>query len=99
VASRAQLHHILELSEADHVSVRVIPFALDDFADLTAAMVYVGGAVPKLDTVVRDGPHGVLFIDAEEQLDVFRPLFRRVEGASLDVARSRDLIHGLAKEL
>ncbi|MFF7123873.1 Scr1 family TA system antitoxin-like transcriptional regulator [Streptomyces sp. NPDC008240] len=99
VASLAQLARILDLSEADHVTVRVIPFELNDFADITAAMVYAGGPVPRLDTVVRDGPHGSLFIDSEAQLGVFRTLFRRVEGASLDPARSRDLIHRLAKEL
>jgi hypothetical protein len=62
-------------------------------------MVYAGGPVPRLDTVVRDGPHGALFIDSEAQLGVFRTLFRRVEAVSLDPARSRDLIHGLVKEL
>ncbi|OIJ98021.1 helix-turn-helix domain-containing protein [Streptomyces colonosanans] len=98
-ASQAQLARILELSEADHVTVRVIPFELDDFADITAAMVYVGGPVSKLDTVVRDGPHGALFIDSEAQLGVFRTLFRRVEAASLDPTRSRDLIHRLTKRL
>jgi transcriptional regulator with XRE-family HTH domain len=98
-ASRAQLTHILKLSEEDHITVRVIPFELDDFADVTAAMVYAGGAVPKLDTVVRDGPHGSLFIDSEAQLGVFRTLFRRVEAVSLDPERSRDFIHRLAKEL
>ncbi|GAA4032982.1 helix-turn-helix transcriptional regulator [Streptomyces sp. NBC_01352] len=97
--SRAQLAHILEFSEADHVTVRVIPFDLENFADITAAMVYAGGVVPRLDTVVRDGPHGTLFIDSEAQLRVFRTLFRRVEAVSLDPDRSRDLIHSLAKEL
>ncbi|MFJ3303524.1 helix-turn-helix domain-containing protein [Streptomyces sp. NPDC086549] len=96
--SLAQLAHILELSEADHITVRVIPFELDDFADITAAMVYAGGSVPKLDTVVRDGPHGTLFIDSEAQLGVFRTLFRRVEAVSLTPERSRDFIHRLAKE-
>jgi transcriptional regulator with XRE-family HTH domain len=97
-ASRAQLAHILEVSESDHVTVRVIPFDLDDFGDITAAMVYAGGSVPKLDTVVRDGPHGSLFIDADAQLSVFRALFRRVEGVSLTPERTRDFIHRLAKE-
>jgi len=98
-ASRAQLTRILELSETDHVTVRVIPFALDDFADVTADMVYAGAAVPKLDTVVRDGPHGSLFIDSEAQLGVFRTLFRRVKSVSLEPDRSRDLIHSLTKDL
>ncbi|MFC7882885.1 helix-turn-helix domain-containing protein [Streptomyces sp. NPDC057376] len=97
--SRAQLAHIVELSEAEHVTVRVIPFDLEEFADVTAAMVYAGGAVPKLDTVVRDGPHGTLFIDSEPQLGVFRTLFRRVKAVSLTPERSRDFIHRLVKEL
>jgi transcriptional regulator with XRE-family HTH domain len=98
-ASRAQLTRILELSEADHVTVRVIPFDLDGFIDAGSAMMYVGGSMPKLDTVVRDAPHGSAFVDSEAQLGSFRTLFRRVEGASLDPERSRDFIHRLTKEL
>ncbi|MEU6476004.1 helix-turn-helix transcriptional regulator [Streptomyces sp. NPDC047017] len=98
-ASRAQLTRILELSETNRVAVRVIPFELDDFADAAAAMVYAGGAVPRLDTVMRDGPHATAFIDAEAQLARFRMLFRRVKDVSLTPARSRDLIHRLAKDL
>lgn len=97
--SRAQLARILELSEAEHVTVRVIPFELDEFADITAAMVYAGGAVPRLDTVVRDGPHGAFFVDSDPQLGVFRTLFHRVEAVSLTPERSRDFVHRLAKEL
>ncbi|MFC5215268.1 helix-turn-helix domain-containing protein [Streptomyces coerulescens] len=98
-AAGAQLARILELSEADHITVRVIPFALDRFDDTGSAMIYAGGSVPKLDTVVRDGPHGTTFIDSEAQLGVFRTLFRRVEAASLDPGPSRELIHKLTKEL
>ncbi|MEU4032708.1 helix-turn-helix domain-containing protein [Streptomyces collinus] len=98
-ASRAQLTRVLELSEGDHVSVRVIPFELEHFNDVGAAMTYVGGAVPRLDTVVRDGPHGTVFVDSAAQLSVFRTHFRRLQGVSLDPQRSRDLIHRLSKEL
>ncbi|MGW1285205.1 Scr1 family TA system antitoxin-like transcriptional regulator, partial [Streptomyces sp. NPDC002586] len=90
---------VLELSERDHITVRVIPFDLDDFGGAGSAMVYAGGPVPKLDTVVRDGPHRTGFIDAEAQLNRFRALFRRLEAVSLEPGRSRDFIHGLAKEL
>ncbi|MGI5458448.1 helix-turn-helix domain-containing protein [Streptomyces sp. CA-249302] len=99
VASRAQLVRILELSDADHVTVRVIPFSLDDFSGAGSAMVYAGGAVPCLDTVVRDAPHGTAFIDSEAQLSHFRALFRRVKEASLTPTDSRDLINHVAKEL
>jgi transcriptional regulator with XRE-family HTH domain len=98
-ATRAQLARILERSEADHITVRVIPFDLDCFAGATNSMMYVGGIVPKLDTAVRDAPQGAGFIDSEAQLDAFRTLFRKVEAVSLDPERSRDFIHRLAKEL
>ncbi|MCQ9134981.1 helix-turn-helix transcriptional regulator [Streptomyces sp. IBSBF 2807] len=98
-ASRDQLSRLVEASEADHITLRVIPFDLDGFPRAGASMTYVGGAVPKLDTVIRDAPHGTLFIDSEPQLGAFRALFHKVEAASLEPDRSRDLIHRLAKEL
>ncbi|MET7484240.1 helix-turn-helix transcriptional regulator [Streptomyces sp. NPDC005538] len=98
-ATRTQLARVLEFSEADHITVRVIPFDLDEFTGADSTMVYAGGAVPKLDTVVRDAPHGTAFIDSEAQLGRFRTLFRRMEDASLDPEQSRDFIDRLAKEL
>ncbi|MEU2931134.1 helix-turn-helix transcriptional regulator [Streptomyces sp. NPDC007251] len=97
--SRAQLARLLELSEADHITVRVIPFDLDGFARASSTMTYVGGPLPKLDTVVRDAPHGSVFIDSEAQLSAYRTRFRKVEAVSLEPDRSRDFIHKLAKEL
>jgi len=97
-ASRTQLVRLLELSEANHITVRVIPFALEGFAGAASAMTYAGGSVPKLDTVVRDGPNGAAFVDSEAQLSAFRTLFHKVEAVSLDPDRSRDFIHELAKE-
>ncbi|WP_320780100.1 helix-turn-helix domain-containing protein [Streptomyces sp. CRN 30] len=98
-AARAQLGRLLHLSEADHITVRVIPLELDDFARAGSTMTYVGGSVPRLDTVVRDVPHGSAFIDSEAQLNAFRTRFRKVENVSLAPAPSRDFIHRLAREL
>jgi hypothetical protein len=98
-ASRTQLAGLLEASEADNVTVRVVPFDLDGFGGSWTAMMLAGGAVPKLDTAVGDAPHAAAFVDSEDQLGVFRTLFRRVESMSLDPERSRDFIDGLGKEL
>ncbi|MER6222355.1 helix-turn-helix domain-containing protein [Streptomyces sp. 900105755] len=98
-ASRAQLDKILGISETGRVAVRVIPFDLDGFAQAASTMTYAGGSVAKLDTVVRDVPHGSAFIDSEAQLNAFRTRFRKVEAVALDPGRSRDLINRLAKEL
>lgn len=97
--SRAQLHQVLELSEADHITVRIIPFDMDGFGATWSTMMLADGALPRLDTAVRDAPHGTTFVDSEAQLGVLRTLFRRVQAASLDPERSRDFIHRLAKEL
>ncbi|MFF4748679.1 helix-turn-helix domain-containing protein [Streptomyces sp. NPDC002514] len=97
--AQVQLSRILERSEADHVTVRVIPFDLDDFGGAGSAMVYAGGSTPRLDTVVRDGPGGPVFIDAEAQLNRYRARFHKVEAVSFDPSRSRDFIHRLSKEL
>ncbi|UPZ30812.1 helix-turn-helix transcriptional regulator [Streptomyces sp. LRE541] len=98
-AARAQLSRLLDLSEADHITVRVLPFTLEGFARAGSTMTYVGGPVPKLDTVVRDVPHGSVFIDSEAMLGVFRTRFRKIEEVALAPDRSRDFIHELAKEL
>ncbi|AZM77547.1 MULTISPECIES: helix-turn-helix transcriptional regulator [unclassified Streptomyces] len=96
---KVQLAHVLRLSESDHVTVRVIPFDVTGFAGAGSAMVYAGGPVPQLDTVVRDTPHGTVFVDAEAQLSHFRTLFRRVEKVAFEPERSREFIHRLMKEL
>ncbi|MEW1603572.1 helix-turn-helix transcriptional regulator [Streptomyces sp. NPDC093808] len=97
--ARAQLAHLLEVSEAGRITLRVIPFDLDGFSRASSTMTYVGGAVTKLDTVARDAPHGALLIDSESQLHAYRTRFRKVEEAALGPDRSRDFIHRLAKEL
>lgn len=98
-ASKAQLAQLLELSEADHITLRVIPFDLEHFARASSTMTYVGGPLRKLDTVVRDAPHGSVFLDSEAQLNSYRTRFHKVEDVSLEPDRSRDFIHELAKEL
>ncbi|MBQ0848556.1 helix-turn-helix transcriptional regulator [Streptomyces sp. BH-SS-21] len=97
--SKAQLAQLLTLSEADHITLRVIPFDLDGFAKASSTMTYVGGPLPKLDTVVRDAPHGSVFIDADAQLNTYRTSFRTVEASSLASEQSREFIHKLTKEL
>nr|WSY54769.1 helix-turn-helix domain-containing protein [Streptomyces sp. NBC_00886] len=97
--AKAQFRQLLELSEADHITLRVIPFDLDGFAKASSTMTYAGGPLPKLDTVVRDAPHGSVLIDSEAQLNTYRTSFRKVEAASLEPEPSREFIHKLAKEL
>ncbi|MEU9336788.1 helix-turn-helix transcriptional regulator [Streptomyces sp. NPDC048290] len=97
--SKAQLAQLLELSTADHITLRVIPFDLDGFARASSTMTYVEGPVRRLDTVVRDAPHGAGLLDSAAELSGYRTRFLKVEAVSLESDRSRDLIHRLTKEL
>ncbi|MEU7299192.1 Scr1 family TA system antitoxin-like transcriptional regulator [Streptomyces sp. NPDC007189] len=98
-AARAQLLEILGAIERGHATVRVIPFAREGFAGAGIEMMYVGGPLPRLDTVLRDAPHGTAFIDAESQLARFRALLNKLEKAALHPVESRNFIHRMSKEL
>ncbi|MCI3930733.1 helix-turn-helix domain-containing protein [Streptomyces sp. AN091965] len=97
--ARTQLRQILDLSEQDHIRVRVIPVDQDGFAGAGASMMYLGGPVRRLDTGLRDAPVNKGPVDAEAQLRQLRALLRKVEEAALDPARSRDLIQRVTEEL
>ncbi|MFF7971891.1 Scr1 family TA system antitoxin-like transcriptional regulator [Streptomyces sp. NPDC007905] len=97
--ARAQLLEVLRAIEYGHATVRVIPLAREGFAGAGIEMMYVGGPLPQLDTVLRDAPHGTAFIDAESQLARFRALLNKVGKAALPPVESRDFIHRMTKEL
>ncbi|GAA1915410.1 helix-turn-helix domain-containing protein [Streptantibioticus ferralitis] len=99
VEARAQLAHILELSERDNVSVRIIPFDVEGFAGAGYSMLYAGGRVSQLDTVQIDTMDSSNFLDAESRLTKFRELLDRIESSALMPGASRDLIRRIEGEL
>jgi len=98
-ATRAQLNHLLEVSEHPKVTVRVIPFASDGVAGSGQAVLYAGGPAPQLDTVHLDSTHGAIFLDAEAQLKAYRQLLSAMEKRALGVRKSRDLIRDAMHQL
>ncbi|MEV7287726.1 helix-turn-helix transcriptional regulator [Streptomyces sp. NPDC093252] len=97
--ARSQLTHLLEESERDNVSVRVVPFAIGGFPNAGSSTLYAYGAVPQLDTVQTDTPHGPAFLDAETRLSNYRAVLDRTEERSLDAGQSRDFIHEIAQQV
>ncbi|MEU5714986.1 helix-turn-helix transcriptional regulator [Streptomyces sp. NPDC020403] len=97
--TRAQLRHLLEVGERDHVTIRVIPFTATNYPGSGQSVYYVHGPVPGLDTAQLDQSHGPVFIDSAAQLAQYRLLFERLDAAALEPDRSRDLIHAIAQEL
>ncbi|MGK5640908.1 helix-turn-helix domain-containing protein [Streptomyces sp. URMC 126] len=95
----AQLRYLLEQSERDNVTVRVIPFDAGGFPNAGSSALYVYGPVPQLDTVQTDTPNGGMFLDAETRLANYRAVLDRVEEKSLSPDRSRDFILHTARRL
>ncbi|MFC9249393.1 Scr1 family TA system antitoxin-like transcriptional regulator [Streptomyces sp. NPDC057136] len=97
--ARAQLLHLLKLSEQAHVTIRVIPFEVTYYPGSGQSVYYVQGSVPALDTAQLDQSHGPVFIDSEAQLTQYRLLLERLDAAALSSAKSRDLVRKIAQEL
>ncbi|MBW1604620.1 helix-turn-helix domain-containing protein [Streptomyces sp. JJ66] len=99
VVARAQLRHILQVSERENLSVLVLPFTAGGFPGAGQTIFYAHGAVPQLDTVQLDQSHGPVLLDAEAQLQKYRQLLDRLEALALTAEESRDFILGIVKVL
>ncbi|MCT9077290.1 helix-turn-helix domain-containing protein [Streptomyces fulvoviolaceus] len=96
---RAQLHHLNEVGELDHVTITVIPFDNGPFHTSGQGIDYFHGPVQQLDTVQLDTDHGAELIDAPAQLERYRQILDRAERAALPPAKSRDFITQLTQDL
>ncbi|MER5205420.1 helix-turn-helix transcriptional regulator [Streptomyces sp. NPDC002825] len=97
--ARAQLEHILNHTERDTVSVRVIPFAAGGFPGAGQSFTYVAAPVPQLDTVQLDSSHGSLLLDTDMQLRRYRGLLDRLRGLALSATESRAFVRAISQDL
>jgi transcriptional regulator with XRE-family HTH domain len=96
--SRAQLDHLIKVSEQPHITLRVIPFDGTSFPTVGHGLDYVHGPVAELDTAQLDAAHGSELIDGVAQLTKYRLVLDRMEKATLEPDASRDLIHRIAQD-
>ncbi|MEH6374720.1 helix-turn-helix transcriptional regulator [Streptomyces sp. KLMMK] len=96
---REQLEYLLLMSERRNIVLRVVPVETGVFPGAGNAMTYADGPVPQLDTVLLDAAGGPIFLSAESQIARYRAHLSWMEQAALDVAQSRDFIHGIASDL
>ncbi|GGY94485.1 helix-turn-helix domain-containing protein [Streptomyces poonensis] len=97
--ARAQLQHLLAMSERDHVTVQVLPFGVGAFPGSGQSINYLHGPVPQLDTAQLDQFHGPVFLDAEALLEMYRHLLDVVESTALSPEKTRDLIHAISQDM
>ncbi|MEU1148966.1 helix-turn-helix transcriptional regulator [Streptomyces sp. NPDC005863] len=97
--ARAQLRHLLDMGEHDHITIRALPFDVGAFPGSGQSITYLHGGVPQLDTAQLDQFHGPVLLDSEAHLAKYSSLLDVVEGTALSPEKSRDLIHGIAQDL
>ncbi|MCC3767065.1 helix-turn-helix transcriptional regulator [Streptomyces sp. UNOC14_S4] len=97
--ARAQLEHLIAMSEQDHITVLVIPFGSGAFPNSGQGIIYLDGKVQHLDTIQLDTDHGSEFLDTQPQLVRYRTTLDRMESLTLGSEASRDMIHRIARNL
>ncbi|BBC33298.1 DNA-binding protein [Streptomyces graminofaciens] len=97
--ARAQLEHLLAMSERANVSLRVIPFDAGSFPGAGQTVIYMEGPVPRLDTVQIDSAHGPEFLHQEAQLSKYRAQLDWMEQRALATEESRVFIQDIASQL
>lgn len=97
--ARAQLEHLLTLSERPAVRLLVIPFVAGTFPGAGQTVNYLEGPVPQLDTAQVDSTHGPEFLGGEAQLAKYRTHLDRMESLALSDDASRDLVRDIANSL
>lgn len=96
---RAQLRHLVEISESASITVHVVPFAAGAYPGAGQSIGYLDGPVRELDTVQLDTSHGSLLLDAEAQLNKYGVILERMERVSLSPEDSRKFILTTAESL
>ncbi|GAA0457150.1 helix-turn-helix transcriptional regulator [Streptomyces stramineus] len=97
--AKAQLNHLIGMSERHNITIRVIPFGGTSFPTTGHGVDYFHGPVPQLDAATLDVAHGGALVDAPAQLEKYRLMLDRMETVASDEAASRDLIHHIAQIL
>ncbi|MEU2394362.1 Scr1 family TA system antitoxin-like transcriptional regulator [Streptomyces sp. NPDC007369] len=94
-----QLEYLVEQSERENVTVRVVPFENGGFPNAGSSTLYAYGPVPQLDTIQTDTATGSTLLDADLRLVNYRAILDRTEARSLDPEQSRGFIRKLAQQL
>lgn len=97
--ARAQLEHLLRVADWPTVTLRVMPFSLEEVPGHAQSMLYAEGPVPQLDTVQIDTPFGGAFLHTEAELQKYWRLFKAASALALDAEDSRQLIRYIAREM
>lgn len=97
--ARAQLEHLLDMSEREHITVRVVPFGTGSYPSSGSGIIYLRDTVSQLDSVQLDADTASDYVTAQPQLARYRAVLDRLEATALTPEKSCDLIHNIAQSM
>lgn len=100
VVMAAQLRHLVEVSELDRMTVRILPFVAGTHRGMLSGGNFVIMDFPSDEptTVYAEGLTGAAYLDGEAEVARHIWAFEGLLRASLSEAKSRDLLVSVAKE-
>ncbi len=95
----SQLDSLVDDSENQTSSVRVVPFDMDTFPGAGENITFTEGPVPELATLQMDTAQGVLFFDSPADLANHRTTFTRLASLALPDDESRRFIRSIRDDM
>ncbi|MDN3251224.1 transcriptional regulator with XRE-family HTH domain [Streptomyces sp. DSM 42143] len=95
---RAQLEHLLAMSQRPQITVQVLPFARGAHAAAVGSFAILRGQAPELDVVYVDILGGGLFMEKPQELERYKLAFQYLSAQALDFESSTELIDQISKE-
>jgi hypothetical protein len=96
---RAQLEHLLTVSERPNVTVQVLPFSRGAHASMFGPYVVLGFPdEAALDVVLADNPTGSIWLEQEAEVARYRELFDAARTSALSPVESRTVIRHRSEE-
>ncbi|WP_073951847.1 helix-turn-helix domain-containing protein [Streptomyces kebangsaanensis] len=96
---KAQLEHLLAISERANVTIQVLPFSRGAHASMFGPYVVLGfPEEAALDVVLADNPTGSVWLEREAEVTRYRELFDAARTSALSPVESRSVIRRRSKE-
>lgn len=95
---RAQLQHLLAMSQRPHITIQVLPFTSGAHAAAVGSFALLRGPSLELDVAYVDLLGGGLFMEKQPELERYRLAFEYLSAQALDLESSAEIVHRMSKE-
>jgi transcriptional regulator with XRE-family HTH domain len=96
---RAQLEHLVELADLDHVTLQVLEASAGPHPGMTSGFTLLGFDIEEMATVYLENGRGALYLDAATDLAIYGWKFDRLVDLALSPEDTRSLLVTLASDL